>query len=70
MNEIAPLFQMVLVIAAVASPVILFARLMSGGEQGSLASLFAAPDPNAWPRGVQEEDPRPWGLGATAASAI
>lgn len=70
MQDIAPLFQMIIVIAAVASPAILLARLVGGGEQGSLANLFSAPDPNPWPRGVQEEDPRPWILGATVPSAI
>ena len=70
MPDIAPLFETVLVIAAVASPAIFLARLVSGGEQGSLASLFSSPDANAWPRGVQEEDPKPWILGATVPSAV
>ncbi|HEY6568677.1 MAG TPA: hypothetical protein VIZ22_00215 [Candidatus Limnocylindrales bacterium] len=69
MQDIAPIVQLVLVLAAVASPVILFARLVSGGEQGSLASLFTAPDTYTWPRGVQEEDPKPWVLGATVPAA-
>ena len=70
MPDIAPLFQIVLVIAAVASPAILLSRLVSSGERGSLATLFSTPDPNAWPRGVQEEDPKPWIFGATVPSAI
>ena len=69
MSEIAPLFQIVIVIAAVTTPAILLARVIAGGEKGSLASLFAAPDAAAWPRGVQEEDPTPWAIGRAAPSA-
>ena len=71
MQDIAPLFQIVIVIAAVVSPVILLAKLVGGADQGSLAALFAPPqDHNAWPRGVQEEDPKPWVLGPTVPSAV
>ena len=69
MSDIAPLFEMALVIAAVASPAILVARLLAGSEPGSLASLFSTSDTNTWPRGVQEEDPKPWVLGATVPAA-
>jgi len=69
MHDIAPLFEMVLVIAAVASPIVLFARVVGGGDQGSLASLFTSADANPWPRGVQEEDPQPWAIGTAAAAA-
>ena len=69
-QDIAPLFQIVIVIAAVVSPAVLLAKVVSGGEQGSLASLFSTPDANAWPRGVQEEDPKPWNLGAKVPAAV
>ena len=62
MQDIAPFFDIVIVIAAVVTPAIVLVRLVRGGEEGSLANLFAAPDYNAWPRGVQEEEPQPVGL--------
>jgi hypothetical protein len=63
------MFEIVITIAAVVTPAIVLAKLVSGGEQGSLVSLFSTPDANAWPRGVQEEDPKPWVLGATVPAA-
>ena len=60
MQDIAPFFNIVIVIAAVVTPAVVLVRLVRGGETGSLATLFVAPDHNAWPRGVQEEEPSPW----------
>jgi hypothetical protein len=67
-QDIAPLFDIVIVIAAVVTPAVLLVRLVRGGEPGSLSTLFAAPDHNAWPRGVQEEEPSPWAFGTPAPS--
>jgi hypothetical protein len=67
-HDIAPFFSIVISIAAVVTPIVLFARLLNGGEPGSLADLFMAPESTPWPHGVQEEDPTPWGFGAAAPS--
>jgi hypothetical protein len=67
-QDIAPFFDIVIVIAAVVTPALVFVRLVRGGESGSLAALFVAPDHNAWPRGVQEEEPSPWAFGTPARS--
>ena len=64
MIDTTSLFQIVLVIAAVVTPAIVLARLLGGSEEGSLASLFVYSDHDVWPRGVQEEDPKPWAFGA------
>ena len=53
MQDIAPFFNIVIVIAAVVTPAVVLVRLVRGGESGSLATLFVAPDHNAWPRGKQ-----------------
>ena len=68
MQDIAPLFNIVITIGAVVTPVVLFARLLNRGEPFSLADLFKAPDSSPWPRGVQEEEPAPWAFGAPAPS--
>ena len=68
MHDIAPFFTIVITLAAVVTPIVLFARLLNGGEPGSLAELFKAPAPSPWPHGVQEEDPKPWSFGGTAPS--
>lgn len=64
--NIAPLFEIVIVIAAVVTPAVLVARVLAAGEQGSLADLFRAPDASPWPVGVQEEEPAPWAFGTPA----
>ncbi|HEY4190911.1 MAG TPA: hypothetical protein VGM28_10835 [Candidatus Limnocylindrales bacterium] len=66
MQDIAPLFQMVIVLAAVVSPILLVSRLIRGSGSISLANLLYVPDDRAWPRGVQEEEPIHFVLGATA----
>jgi hypothetical protein len=45
-------------IALVSIPVLLIRAL----GPVDLSALFRAPSPDAWPRGVQEEEPRPWRL--------
>jgi hypothetical protein len=45
--------------AAITAP-FLFVRLVSRGEPFDVLRLFAGPAEMPWPRGVQEEEPRPW----------
>ena len=45
MHDIAPFFSIVITLAAVVTPIVLFARLLNGSEPGSLAELFKAPTP-------------------------
>ena len=52
MQDLAPLFQIVIVIAAVVSPILLISRFLRGNGPVTLAWLFYAPDDRAWPRGV------------------
>jgi hypothetical protein len=67
-QDIAPIVQIVLVLAAVATPAILFARIVSGDSPLSFASMFyVAERDDAWPRGVQEEEPIHYALGAAGA---
>jgi hypothetical protein len=66
-QDLVPLFQIVIVIAAVVSPILLVARILRGDEPLSLARLLYAPDDRAWPRGVQEEEPVRFVFGASGA---
>ena len=59
MQDLAPLFQIVIVIAAVVSPILLITRILRGNGPLTFAQLVYAPDAPAWPRGVQEEEPSP-----------
>jgi hypothetical protein len=61
--DIATIVQIVLIILGAAVPGFLFSRLTRGDDSPSLANIFRAPDYNAWPRGVQEEEPFRWGMG-------
>ncbi|HEY3163443.1 MAG TPA: hypothetical protein VGJ71_03740 [Candidatus Limnocylindrales bacterium] len=45
-------------------PFILLVALLRGDGPASLVNLWKAPDFNAWPRGVQEEEPFRWGTTA------
>jgi hypothetical protein len=53
-------------IGLVGSAVLL--RAITAGEPLDLAEMFPHPWELDWPRGVQEEEPRPWGPQATAES--
>lgn len=65
MTDIGPILQILLAPIAVAAPLVLLVALLRGDESGSLSNLWSAPDYDAWPRGVQEEEPMRWGTGAT-----
>jgi hypothetical protein len=66
-QDLAPLFQMVIVIAAVVSPVLLFTRFLRGESPVSFAHMFYVPDLPSWPRGIQEEEPVHFVFGGSAA---
>jgi hypothetical protein len=57
--------EMVLVLAATVTPIVIAVRLLAGWTD-DFDSLIRA-TPMGWPRGVQEEEPRPWRLGPAAA---
>ena len=67
MQDLAPMFQIVIVIAAVVTPILVLARFIRGGEPASFARLFYVPDGPSWPRGVQEEEPVHYVFGGSAA---
>jgi hypothetical protein len=53
-------FDVIFLVAAVAA-LILGIRRLAGGEPIDLGALFTSPAATLpWPRGVQEEEPRPW----------
>jgi hypothetical protein len=60
MYDIAALFEIVAVIAVVAAPPIILARLLAGRDVDTQVRLFAVQRDLPWPRGVQEEDPPRW----------
>ncbi len=60
MNDIQSLFEIIVLVAMVATPAILLVRVLAGGEGVSLADLFAVSVDLPWPRGVQEEEPTRW----------
>jgi hypothetical protein len=69
-QDIAPTFQMIVAIAAVVTPTVLFARWVRGDESVSIASLFyMASRDESWPRGVQEEEPVHFVFGAAGPGA-
>ena len=67
MQDIAPLVQIVLVIAAVVTPIILLANFVRGDSPLSFAAMFYTAPEDAWPHGVQEEEPIHYALGAAGA---
>ena len=66
-QDLAPMFQIVIVLAAVVTPILVISRFIQGGESASLARLFYVPDGPSWPRGVQEEEPVHYLFGGSAA---
>jgi hypothetical protein len=57
--DIASLLDIAALASLVAAPLVLV-RFLARGEPVDLSRLFAIPSELPWPRGVQEEDPRPW----------
>jgi hypothetical protein len=64
MIEVSFLLQSALVVALTASPIVILVRLIAGRD-GDPAGAIGMANVRAWPRGVQEEEPRPWSLGAS-----
>ena len=65
MINVATLLEMALVSAVTLTPIVVAARLLAGwtDDLGSILQLPAM----GWPKGVQEEEPKPWRFGTTAA---
>lgn len=61
--DLAFIVQIILASLGIAVPSFLFFALLRGDDTWSLANIWSAPDFNAWPRGVQEEEPFRWGTG-------
>ena len=59
MIDFGSLVPYVILGAAIAGPFV-FVRFLSRGEPLDLFRMFVAPAELPWPRGVQEEEPRPW----------
>jgi hypothetical protein len=64
--DIPTLAEILFSIAALAVPLTLLSALLRGDGFESFANIWKAPDFNAWPRGVQEEEPFRWGTTATS----
>jgi hypothetical protein len=58
-NDFTTLSQMALVLVVTVIPVVALARYADRAEDHRAAQ--------AWPQGVQEEDPQPWKLAPSAA---
>lgn len=58
MAELTFLAQVVLTVALVAAPIVVLVRILGDGTTGGDAVA------SQWPRGVQEEDPKPWRVAA------
>lgn len=58
MTELTFLAQLALTVALVAAPIVVFVRFLGDGSVGG--DVLAA----QWPKGVQEEDPKPWRVAA------
>jgi len=63
--DIVSIAEFLFSIAALAVPFALLSALLRDDHSIGLANLFKAPDFNAWPRGVQEEEPFRWGTTAS-----
>ncbi len=61
MIDLASLFQ-ALALAGIVAAALLAVRWLVRGEPAGLSGLFILPADPPWPRGVQEEEPRPWRL--------
>lgn len=64
MPLIVSMSEVLFSIVLLSLPFILLAALLRGVGRVPLTDLWMAPDINAWPRGVQEEEPFRWGTTA------
>jgi hypothetical protein len=65
MNDFIFLAQFAIVLFVSITPLVVLIRLGAGSETVRELSLQSPAEPG-WPRGVQEEDPRPWNFGPAA----
>lgn len=65
MPTLVTLLEMAFVLAATVIPIAVTIRVLNGWTD-DVEHLIRA-TPMGWPRGVQEEEPRPWRFGAAAA---
>ena len=59
MDDLTTLAQIVAVLTVMVLPVVLVARFLDGRDPDPMSYLDQSTR-MLWPRGVQEEDPRPW----------
>jgi hypothetical protein len=59
MDDLTTLAQIVAVLTLVVLPIVFVNRFLDGRDP-DLMSYLASSTPMPWPRGVQEEEPRPW----------
>ena len=59
MDDLTTLAQIIAVLTVVVVPLVLIARFLDGRDSDPLSDP-AVPTRMPWPRGVQEEEPRPW----------
>jgi hypothetical protein len=59
MDDVTTLAQIIAVLTVVVLPLVLIARFLDGRASDPLSDP-AVPTRMPWPRGVQEEEPRPW----------
>ena len=58
---------LILAVVGFAAVILLFASgQVATGVESVMCQFISGPRPDGWPRGVQEEDPRPWNFGPTA----
>ena len=67
MNVLIELVQLAFVMAVTVIPVIAMIRLFAGHEDFGFDALVRSDATLVWPMGVQEEEPRPWRFGSSAA---
>ena len=66
MNVPTELFQVAFVLAVTVLPIVVMVRLMAGHDDIGFDPLVRHDATLPWPKGVQEEEPRPWRLRAAA----
>jgi hypothetical protein len=65
MSNLGTFVEMALVFAATVTPIVVTLRVLAGWADDVDGVVRSTP--MGWPRGVQEEEPQPWRLGAAAA---
>jgi hypothetical protein len=66
-NDLATIFQMTLVFAAVITPIVVLIRLIAGQDDYGFEAILLPDVVLSWPKGVQEEEPQPWRIGPAGA---